>query len=92
GGGVCRFALQAEGVAAHASMPRLGDNALLKLAPLLERLAAAGQPDYDLTAEPRAFLRAIGELGGDDDAAAALERVRAREPRLVPLLEPMLGV
>ncbi|MGI8559108.1 MAG: M20/M25/M40 family metallo-hydrolase, partial [Solirubrobacteraceae bacterium] len=90
--GVFRFALHAEGVAAHASMPRLGDNALLKLAPLLERLAAAGQPGYDLTAEPRAFLRAIGELGEDDDAAAALERVRAREPRLVPLLEPMLGV
>ena len=29
---------------------------------------------------------------GDEDAAAALERVRAVEPRLAPLLEPMLGV
>ncbi|GAC1439242.1 MAG: M20/M25/M40 family metallo-hydrolase [Solirubrobacteraceae bacterium] len=90
--GVFRFALHAHGTAAHASMPRLGDNALLKLGPVLARLAA-GQPAYDLTVEPRAFLQAIGELAeGDEDAAAALERVRAREPRLVALLEPMLGV
>ncbi|HSD75881.1 MAG TPA: M20/M25/M40 family metallo-hydrolase, partial [Solirubrobacteraceae bacterium] len=36
--GVFRFTLTAEGVAGHASMPGLGDNALLKLAPLLTRL------------------------------------------------------
>jgi acetylornithine deacetylase/succinyl-diaminopimelate desuccinylase-like protein len=90
--GVFRFALHTDGVAAHASMPRLGDNALLKLGPLLDRFAAS-QPSYRLTVEPRAFLEAIGALeAGDDDAAAALERVRAVEPRLVPLLEPMLGV
>ncbi|MEA2300144.1 MAG: hypothetical protein QOE44_679 [Solirubrobacteraceae bacterium] len=88
--GVFRFRLETDGVAAHASMPRLGDNALLKLAPLLERLGAR-QPSYDPGAEGRAFLEAIGEWG-DGDAAAALERVRAVEPRLVPLLEPMLGV
>ncbi|HXR13944.1 MAG TPA: M20/M25/M40 family metallo-hydrolase, partial [Solirubrobacteraceae bacterium] len=89
--GVFRFALHTSGVAAHASMPRLGDNALLKLAPLLERFAAR-QPSYHLTAEPRAFLEAIGALEPDGDAAAALARVGALEPRLVPLLEPMLGV
>jgi acetylornithine deacetylase/succinyl-diaminopimelate desuccinylase-like protein len=88
--GVFRFALTTDGAAAHASMPRLGDNALLKMAPLLERMAAR-QPSFDLTAEPRAFLEAIGELG-DGDAAAALERVRANEPRLALVLEPMLGV
>jgi acetylornithine deacetylase/succinyl-diaminopimelate desuccinylase-like protein len=88
--GVFRFALHTEGVAAHAAMPRLGDNALLKLAPIIERFAAR-QPSYRLTAEPRAFLEAIGALEGDD-AAAALEHVRAIEPRLVALLEPMLGV
>ena len=90
--GVFRFALHTEGVAAHASMPRLGDNALLKLGPLLDRFAAR-QPSYRLTVEPRAFLEAVGALEpGGEDAAAALERVRAVEPRLVPLLEPMLGV
>jgi acetylornithine deacetylase/succinyl-diaminopimelate desuccinylase-like protein len=88
--GVFRFTLTTKGVAAHASLPRLGDNALLKMAPLLERMAGR-QPTYDLVDEPRAFLEAIGELQGDD-AQAALERVRAKEPRLVPLLEPMLGV
>ena len=95
--GVFRFALHTDGVAAHASMPRLGDNALLKLAPLLERLGER-QPSYDLTAEPRAFLQAIGALdsasAGEtaEDVAAALERLRAADPRLVPLIEPMLGV
>ena len=88
--GVFRFALHTEGVAAHAAMPRLGDNALLKLGPIIERFAAR-QPSYNLTAEPRAFLEAIGALEGDD-AAGALERVRAIEPRLVALVEPMLGV
>jgi acetylornithine deacetylase/succinyl-diaminopimelate desuccinylase-like protein len=88
--GVFRFVVHTDGVAAHGSMPRLGDNALLKLAPILERFAAR-QPSYQLTVEPRAFLETIGALEGDD-AAAALERVRAIEPRLVPLVEPMLGV
>jgi acetylornithine deacetylase/succinyl-diaminopimelate desuccinylase-like protein len=88
--GVFRFAVCTSGVAAHASMPRLGDNALVKLAPVLTRLKDR-QPSFDLTAEPRAFLEAIGELG-DGDPAAALERVRAKEPRMVAMLEPMLGV
>jgi acetylornithine deacetylase/succinyl-diaminopimelate desuccinylase-like protein len=88
--GVFRFALHTDGVAAHAAMPRLGDNALLKLGPILQRFAER-QPSYRLTAEPRAFLEAIGALEGDD-AAGALEHVRAIEPRLVALVEPMLGV
>ncbi len=88
--GVFRFRLLTDGIAAHASMPRLGDNALLKMAPLLEKLGAR-QPGYDVGAEGRAFLEAIGEQG-DGDASAALERIRAAEPRLAPLLEPMLGV
>jgi len=89
--GIFRFALHTDGVAGHASMPRLGDNALVKLAPLLEKLAQR-QPSYDLTDVPRAFLEAVGALTGDGDAAAALERVRAVDPRLVPIVEPMLGV
>jgi acetylornithine deacetylase/succinyl-diaminopimelate desuccinylase-like protein len=90
--GIFRFALHTDGVAAHASMPRLGDNALLKLAPLLARLAER-QPSYDLTALPRAFLESVGALpSGGEDVAAALERIRATDPRLVPIVEPMLGV
>src|SRR4030095_15129755 len=36
--GVFRFLLRTHGRAGHASVPALGDNALLKLAPLLARL------------------------------------------------------
>ena len=92
--GVFRFALHTDGAAAHASMPRLGDNALLKLAPLLAALGSR-QPSYDLTTEARAFLETVGAMdrgAGDDDVAGALERIRATDPRLVPLVEPMLGV
>jgi acetylornithine deacetylase/succinyl-diaminopimelate desuccinylase-like protein len=89
--GVFRFVLHTDGVAAHGAMPQLGDNALLKLGPILERFAAR-QPSFRLTTEPRAFFEALGVLGADGDAAAALERVRAVEPRLAAVLEPMLGV
>ena len=54
--GVFRFTVTTDGVAGHASMPGMGENALLKMAPVLERLAAR-QPSYRLTGEPRAFLR-----------------------------------
>jgi acetylornithine deacetylase/succinyl-diaminopimelate desuccinylase-like protein len=88
--GIFRFRLITDGVAAHASMPRLGDNALLKMAPLLERMAAR-QPSFDLTDEPRALLAAVGETA-DGDVVGALERVRGKDPLLAFMLEPMLGV
>lgn len=87
--GVFRFKLVTEGVAGHASLPRMGDNALLKLAPLLERLGAR-QPSYAVTEIPAAFLRGIGEDPGDP--ASAVQRMLAAEPRLATLFEPMLGV
>ena len=88
--GVFRFKLITDGVAGHASMPRMGDNALLKMAPLLARMAHR-QPSFDLTDQALAFMTGIGEASGGDPAAA-LERVRARDPALADLLEPMLGV
>jgi acetylornithine deacetylase/succinyl-diaminopimelate desuccinylase-like protein len=87
--GVFRFTLTADGVAGHASIPRMGDNALLKLAPLLARLGER-QPEFDVTPEPAALLRALE--GDGDDPAAALERVREADPFLALLVEPMLGV
>jgi acetylornithine deacetylase/succinyl-diaminopimelate desuccinylase-like protein len=87
--GIFRFRLTAHGVAGHASLPRTGDNALLKLVPVLERLAG-GQPDYDLTVAPRALLE---ELGFDSaDPAAAVSTIGAADPALRILLEPLLGV
>jgi acetylornithine deacetylase/succinyl-diaminopimelate desuccinylase-like protein len=87
--GVFRFTLTTNGVAGHASMPSMGVNALLKMAPLLERLGAR-QPAYELTAEPRAFLAAIGE--DPEDPAGSVARLRAADERLATMFEPMLGV
>jgi acetylornithine deacetylase/succinyl-diaminopimelate desuccinylase-like protein len=87
--GVFRFTLTTSGVAGHASMPGMGENALLKMAPLLERLAAR-QPGYRLTDEPLEFLRGIGE--DPADPAGAVQRLREADPRLAVMFEPMLGV
>jgi acetylornithine deacetylase/succinyl-diaminopimelate desuccinylase-like protein len=87
--GVFRFTVTTEGVAGHASMPKMGENALLKMAPVLERLAAR-QPAYELTAEPAAFLRALGEDPGDPSGAVA--KLAVADERLVTMFEPMLGV
>ncbi|HZL48927.1 MAG TPA: M20/M25/M40 family metallo-hydrolase, partial [Solirubrobacteraceae bacterium] len=87
--GVFRFTVTTDGVAGHASMPRMGENALLKMAPVLERLGAR-QPAYELTAEPEAFLRALGE--DPDDVAGAVARMGEADERLVTMFEPMLGV
>ena len=87
--GVFRFSVLTEGVAGHASMPGMGENALLKMAPVLERLGRS-QPSYRLTAEPQAFLRGIGEE--PEDPAGSLRRMRAADPRLATMFEPMFGV
>jgi len=87
--GVFRFKLITDGVAGHASLPKVGDNALLKLAPLLERLGAR-QPSYAITEVPAAFLRGLGE--DPDDPGAAVQRLVATDPRLATMFEPMLGV
>lgn len=87
--GVFRFTICTDGVAGHASQPKMGDNALLKLAPLLERLATR-QPAYELTEAPAAFLRGIGEDTSQPEAAIA--RMAQADPRMIPLFEPMFGV
>ena len=87
--GVFRFTVSTGGVAGHASMPGMGENALLKMGPVLERLAAR-QPSYELTAEPQAFLAGIGE--DPSDPAGAVQRLREVDARLAIMFEPMLGV
>jgi len=87
--GVFRFTLATGGVAGHASMPAMGENALLKMGPVLERFAAR-QPSYRPTEEALAFVRALGE--DPHDAGAAVARLRAADPRLAIMFEPMLGV
>jgi len=87
--GVFRFRLVTDGVAGHAALPKMGDNALLKLAPLLERLGAR-QPSYAITDIPAAFLRGLGE--DPDDPTGAVARLAAADQRLATMYEPMLGV
>jgi acetylornithine deacetylase/succinyl-diaminopimelate desuccinylase-like protein len=87
--GIFRFKLTARGVAGHASLPRTGENALLKLAPALQRIADA-KPTFELTEAPAALLAGLG--ADPDDPAQALERIAAVEPKLLTLVEPMLGV
>jgi acetylornithine deacetylase/succinyl-diaminopimelate desuccinylase-like protein len=101
--GVFRFSLTTHGRAGHASLPRIGDNALTKLGPILAALAEAGVAP-ERSPESDAFLTALSlapddvaaELGlaPDDPAAltAALQRVEATDPRIAVLLEPLLGV
>jgi len=88
--GVFRFTLTTRGRAGHASMPGVGDNALLKMAPLLAALSE-NRPGLDVTDAPRALLAAL-DLDGDGDSAAGLERLRERDPRLAVFVEPMLAV
>jgi acetylornithine deacetylase/succinyl-diaminopimelate desuccinylase-like protein len=88
--GVFRFTIATRGRAGHASIPRIGDNALVKLAPILMRLAAAGVAP-EPTAEPLAYLEGLG-VNVNGDLHAALAAVEQKDPRLAVLVEPMLGV
>jgi acetylornithine deacetylase/succinyl-diaminopimelate desuccinylase-like protein len=88
--GVFRFKLQTTGRAGHASMPGIGDNALLRMVEVLGRLDGR-QPPFDSYPEARLCLQTlVGDEDGEIDAV--LERVRAVEPRLADQLEPILGV
>jgi acetylornithine deacetylase/succinyl-diaminopimelate desuccinylase-like protein len=87
--GTFRFKVTARGVAGHASVPGTGDNALLKLAPVITRIGER-RPDFDIVAEPKAFLRTLGEDPGDP--ARAVANIRAVEPRLALMVEPTLRV
>jgi acetylornithine deacetylase/succinyl-diaminopimelate desuccinylase-like protein len=87
--GIFRFTITAIGSAGHASLPKTGDNALLKLGPVLEKLAMAG-PSFDVTDGPAALLRGLGQDA--EDPAAALEQIGALQPALLTFIEPMLGV
>jgi acetylornithine deacetylase/succinyl-diaminopimelate desuccinylase-like protein len=91
--GIFRIRLRTHGVAGHASLPQIGDNALLKLARHIAALQE--QPPPEPTPEGEALLAAIlGEpFTGEEGMRAGLDRLRAEEPLLSDyLVEPMLGV
>ena len=88
--GVFRFTVTTDGVAGHASTPKMGVNALLKMVPFLQAMGER-QPPYDVTETPRALLAALG-LPLDGDPAPVLDALRERDPILAVIVEPMLGV
>ena len=87
--GTFRFKVIARGTAGHASVPGISDNALLKLAPVLEILASQKAP-FALTEPTRALLEALGEDPADPEAAVA--GIAATEPGLAAFVEPTLQV
>lgn len=91
--GVFRFKLVTDGVAGHGSVPKIGDNALLKMAPFLEAFRER-QSSFERSPEVDAlFELLLGERPADDAALAGLlARVEQAEPRLAFQIEPMLGV
>ena len=91
--GIFRMKLRAQGRAGHASVPRIGDNALLKLGSYISALSE--QPEPEPTKVGEALLEALlGEsLRGEEGIRKGLERLRAEQPLIAAfLIEPMLSV
>jgi acetylornithine deacetylase/succinyl-diaminopimelate desuccinylase-like protein len=78
----------ARGVAGHASVPTLGDNALVKLAPVLERIAAYA-PAVRSSPELMALLDVLAP--GDAPLEQRIEQGRAQHEQLWHLLPAISG-
>jgi acetylornithine deacetylase/succinyl-diaminopimelate desuccinylase-like protein len=83
------FELRVHGRSGHAAMPSIADNALVKAAPLIERLGAF-QAEPRLIPEVEGFLAAL--LGEVPPALDALARAREIAPLAGELIEPLLGM
>ncbi|HLX20835.1 MAG TPA: M20/M25/M40 family metallo-hydrolase [Gaiellaceae bacterium] len=82
------FTIRALGRSGHASMPGIADNALVKAAVLIQRIAEF-KPEPQIQQEVEAFLRTV--LGEVPSAATAVERARAVDPVAADLIEPLLS-
>jgi acetylornithine deacetylase/succinyl-diaminopimelate desuccinylase-like protein len=83
------FLLRVRGRSGHASMPGIADNALVKAARLIERLAGY-RPEQRHGPETEALMRAV--VGEVPPAAEAVERARAVHPLAGALVEPLLSL
>ena len=77
------------GRAGHASVPGIADNALVKAAPLIERLAAY-RPELRLGPETTAMIEAVA--GRELEPPEALQLARENDPAAAELLEPLLSL
>jgi acetylornithine deacetylase/succinyl-diaminopimelate desuccinylase-like protein len=82
------FNVRVHGRSGHAAMPGIADNALVKAARLVERLAHY-RPEPQLQQEVEAFLRTV--LGEVPPATSVVERARAVHPIAAELVEPLLA-
>jgi acetylornithine deacetylase/succinyl-diaminopimelate desuccinylase-like protein len=83
------FRLRVHGRSGHASVPGIADNALVKAARLVQRLAQY-EAEPRLEPEVAAFIRAVA--GDDVEPARALEVVRDIHPLAAELVEPLLAL
>jgi acetylornithine deacetylase/succinyl-diaminopimelate desuccinylase-like protein len=83
------FLLRVRGRSGHASMPGVADNALVKAARLVERLADY-RPELTHTPETEALSRAV--FGEVPPPGEALERAQAIHPLARALVEPLLSL
>jgi acetylornithine deacetylase/succinyl-diaminopimelate desuccinylase-like protein len=83
------FRLLVHGRSGHASMPGIADNALVKAAGMIERLAEL-RPEPRLEPEVGAFLRLL--VGREVAADEALETARSIHPLAGELVEPLLSL
>ena len=82
------FRIIVHGRSGHASMPGIADNALVKAAPLIEKLAAY-VPEATIGPEVAGFLDVV--LGERPPAGQVLERLRALDPLAAETIEPLLA-
>jgi len=82
------FRLRVRGHAGHASVPGIADNALVKAAPLIERLAAY-RPELRLGPETSAMIQAV--VGQELEPEEALRLARETDEAAAELLEPLLA-
>ncbi len=83
------FVLRVHGRSGHASLPSIADNALVKAAGLIERLAAYA-PEPQLIPEVEAFLAAV--CGDVPPAGNALDAARKVDPAAATMIEALLSL
>ena len=81
------FHIRVHGRSGHASMPGIADNALVKAAKLIERIAAY-RPEPQIQQEVKVFLQAV--LGEVPSPETAVARTRDRDRSVAEQIEPLL--
>jgi acetylornithine deacetylase/succinyl-diaminopimelate desuccinylase-like protein len=82
------FRLRVQGRSGHASTPGIADNALVKAAPLIEKLAAH-RPEPTIGPEVAGFLEVV--LGEQPAPGEVLARLQALDPLAAEMIEPLLA-